>query len=797
VQASQPSSLPFKPERLVRRQPLLHRIEPSLSRRRSGAIAMACVALATIVQRRAVYDSVLFMVMEGMICTGAILMAGRFHRLLASRPGSNASRLGIASSLSLVVAFAAPWVINVLAKRHGLGNGVEIVLLGTLGWTGLTSALLGMRSQTLSLSVVCSGFVALFASLISDVASATWFAYAWVALCMWWLVGNHWEGVDSQAADRIDRSVSLSWCYIALGVVLFAGSALAVGTRVGVWRKLQAELMPTSGGTTSKDSAARMGVGDGDALIAAKRHATTFGAVETNMFLDSEKPSLFDVFSDEFGEPKTKDKVEQTQALSPKETQIDEGRSSEANRSSSESEFGIERTQTKRTQPPEDLVSNALFFWHGTADAHLAVERFAHFDGTTWTGANATSTESPVPSKSTEPGVIEIEQQSWFFAPGDKFTSSLSPYRGAVAEAAKFTRYGSPIVPSRCGTKLWSVDRINRADFFHYDASDCLSMPNREHIPDYTEVRFVNGEIDLEKMEQLLQHCSPGKGHVRGAQQCVDDWAALAHQYAGDASRGWDQVRSVVEGLRKDFQHQQMIEESGPRSPLDQFLQTRRGPSYLFATAAALMLEHLGYETRLVTGFYVSSKHYIAADDEYAVQPGDAHVWLEINAGHDYWIPLEPTPGYRAPRYAASLWYRVVQARWQIAAGALLVSLCGSSLYFTRAWIFDLLCWCCSPALLLFSDRHRVSWTTWILDVRLALLGTQRPRGAVLRKHLAISLDLPDRQRDSVRTVLDATDALLFGNRPALSAEQRASIQEIWKELTVSRLRKVRKVESV
>ncbi|MEZ6151370.1 MAG: transglutaminase domain-containing protein [Pirellulaceae bacterium] len=804
MQASPPSAVPYPatltPEKFVRRQPLAPRVELSLARRRYAAVAMACVALATLVQRRANYDSVLFMAGEAGMCVGAIFAAAWYHRLrhavrqLPARPGSE-QRLSLATALLLLVAFAAPWILNFFAKRSGAGNGMEIVMLGTLGWTGLSCALLGMQSRTLSLSVVCSGFVALFATLISDVASATWFAYAWVALCMWWLVGNHWEGLDSRAAHSIDRSVGVRWSFIVLGVVVFAGSVLVLGNQVPVWRRLQAELMPTSGGTTGKDSAARSGVGNGDALIAAKNHATSFGAVETDMFLDSEKPSLFDVFSDEFGEPQTKKEVEQAQALSPQDTQSEEGKFSEANRSSSASEFGIERKPTERKPPPDDLVSDALFFWQGGAHAHLAVERFHHFDGATWTNPPTAETATVSAAKLSEPGAIEVQQQSWFFAPGNKFARSLSPYRGAVAEAAKFTRYGSSVIPSRCGTKLWSIDQISRADFFRYDGSDCLSMPGREHVPDYTVIRFVNGEIDLEQMEQLLQHCSPGKAHVRGAQQCQAKLADLAHSYAGDTKRGWVQVRSVVEGLRKDFRHKQDNVDTKQQTALELFLQERAGPSYLFATAAALMLEHLGYETRLVTGFYVNSKHYVAADDEYAVQPGDAHVWLEINAGHDYWIPLEPTPGYRAPRTTASIWYRVVQARWQIAFVCFTTSLSMALLFFLRASIFDSICWCFVPALLIFSDRQRVHWTAWMLDIRLALLGQKRPCGAVLRKHIATSLNLPKRQSAQVRSVLEAADSLLFGNRSSLSAEQRTTIRELWRELSVAKLRKVRSVK--
>lgn len=83
-----------------------------------------------------------------------------------------------------------------------------------------------------------------------------------------------------------------------------------------------------------------------------------------------------------------------------------------------------------------------------------------------------------------------------------------------------------------------------------------------------------------------------------------------------------------------------------------------------------------------------------------------------------------------------------------------------------------------------------------MLDMRMTLLSCKRPRGAVLRQHLSNSLRLPEPLDAKVRTVLDASDRLLFGNHNVLSSEQRDCIQELWKELTVTRLRKVRNVES-
>ncbi|MCA9181782.1 MAG: transglutaminase domain-containing protein, partial [Planctomycetales bacterium] len=408
------------------------------------------------------------------------------------------------------------------------------------------------------------------------------------------------------------------------------------------------------------------------------------------------------------------------------------------------------------------------------------------------------------------PGEIVIDEQSWFFAPGNKFTKSLSPYRGAVAEAVKFTRYGSAIIPSRCGTIMWSVDRLNRRDFFRYDPADCLSMPGREQVPDYTVVRFVNGEIDLERMAQLLEHCSPGKGHVLGTQKCTEEIAALAHVFAGSNARGWEQIDSLLQRLRQEFRHDSgerdnresgTSHESSPaalgqsahgQSALERFLQQREGPSYLFATTAALMLEHLGYETRLVTGFYVSREHYIARDQNYAVLPQDAHVWLEVNAGHGYWIPLEPTPGYRPPRYAASAWYRIRQAGPQLAIAVGVLALAALLVSWCKSLLFDAACWLVAPLLTLADDRRRVRWTAWVLDQRLSLLGDRRPNGIVLREHLKTSLHLPEHWNSQLRNLLDACDGLIFGKNHGLSVEQRASMHAVWKQLSTRQMRSLR-----
>lgn len=775
-----------------------------LSRRRRGAYAMSLVAIATLVQRRQGYDSLGFMAAEIAVCGLCILLAGylyqRCRRPAQPQPWVSWSVRGLAAAALLFL-----WWLNAFAKGFDYGNGLEIVMLCTLAWGGLLCTTLATRARTISLSVVCHGFVTLFTTLTSDSATTTWFAYTWVALCVWWLVNNHWESLDTRVAEKLEYSSGLRWSLIAMAVGLFVGGSLVFSNRLPVLRRLSAEVMPTSGGNSWHDSAARSGVGNGDALVAAQQHATTFGAVETEMFLESEKPSLFDVFSDEFGEPKTKERVEKAQALSRQDATGDEGKSTEANRAASTNEFSTDRKSPRRQPPSEDLVADALLFWQGEPGAHLAVERFDHFDGSVWSRLSPSKAASEL-----EPEAVEVEGSTWFFVPGDKFSSSLSPYRGTQNESIQFTRFRSPVIPSRNGCRLWRIDQINRADFFAYANDDCLSMPGRAHVPDYTLVRFVNGRLSLDTMESLLQNCAPGQWHFSSSEGCQAQIAKLSHLYALDLPRGWPQVAAVVAGLRREFQLTSELASINPAAtlaedgqaedgqaqasseptPVERFLETGRGPSYLFATTAALMLEHLGYQTRLVTGFYVDPNRGIRGRQQYAVVPADAHVWLEINAGHGYWIPLEPSPGFEPPTYVASLWYRLLQARWQIASAVGWLSLLLIIAYVLRGWLFDGLCWLAGPVLMLISDRQLIAWLTWTLDRRLALCGRPRPRSAVPRQHFTQVLQLSEQANQRLKTYWAAADRLFFGDSQPLTVKQRQSLRTLWRELDIGELRK-------
>lgn len=710
-----------------------------LERRRPGALVLAGLGMLALVTLRLQYDKLVIVLAECIVVAVALWIACRGFvfptwRTLASRstdPESSAPpklRVFLASLVTVL----CPWALDPLSRQMGAGNGSEIVMLACLAWGGLTLAVLARTVRTLSLSVVATGFLVLFTCFISEFAGAVLFVYAWVAICLWWLLSNHWSAVECVTASQIERTPTSRWGYLALATGLFVIVTGATWDRIPVLRKLQAEIMPTSGGTSQRDSAARSGVGDGDALVAARKHATSFGAVETDVFLDSEKPSLFDVMSEEFGDPKKKDRVERAQALSPNETDSDEGKFSEANRSSGGSEFSIDRDRPKERKKLDDLYAESLMYWEGRSGIRLTAQRFAHFNGVTWLPNSPEANES---TQALPLDSVVIEDRTWFRPTGKPIQNSISPFVDSIPEALRFTRFRSPKIPVRSGVQLWSIDQLIMSEFFTYQTDGSLFMPGREHVPDYTVVRFVDSRIDQERVEKLLRNCAPGKSHAASADSCQSRLATLAHEYAGDAERGWEEVHNVIAGLRRNFDYSRApVHEAG--EPLTGLLDEKKGPSYLIATAAALMLDHLGYETRLASGFYVSPNHYDAKERATAILPQDAHTWLEVHAGHDYWIPLEPTTGFREPPFRAG-WFYLARKNWKAIAATLLgTGVAIVSLYAMRGFLFMLICRGIAPLLGLLPTPTRIAWLCWMLDARWRLIGTPRQSAETRRKCL-------------------------------------------------------------
>lgn len=783
--------LPKPRKSLVRQVGVTQRLaKQNLARRRLGALLMAMIAISSLFFRRLNYDVLAIMLLE--LLLGILLAAivawlglrGKRNPVALAEVRSNSWQLPLVSLLVLL-----PWGANFLGRNVGGGNGLEIQLLGSLAWGSLAAAIVANTSRSISISVICSGFLTLFATFISDSGQATWFAYVWGILCLWWLVSNHWESIESQAATHVKTIGRYRIFSLLAGCLIFFVATALMSDRMPVLRKLKTELMPTSGGSSAKDSVGR-GVGDGDALRAARKHPTSFAAVETDIFLESAKPSLFDVVGEELGWPRLNRQVERAQSLNDEEIKVKAGNFSEANKSSSSSDFSTQRHAPAAREKTNNIVSEAIMFWAGRSAAHLAVERFDSFDGVAWrrAGVNRSGILPQTPRS------IEMNEQTWLYVSEKAFPNEDSPFVDALPESLKFTRFNSPIVPSRCGLQMWCVDKLDRADFFAVGSDGLISMPGREQVPDFTVVRMINSRIDRERVEILLHRGQPKFSESRLSAECrnqLDYWVA---HWTKELPRGLEQVEAVIHGLRRDFVYDRQwtfSEPSESMTPLEDFLKNQRGPSYLFATAASQMLGRLGYETRFVNGFYANSKHFISAEREIGILPQDAHAWLELRVSGDYWIPLEPTPGYESEPLSVGWWYRISKARTAIFQTVVLLLTMVGILFLARGLILELTSRAFWPIAVLVSDRSRVVWLARLLDLRARFAGAPRQKNQALRTHLQKTLSsLPDELKQTLEQYFQAADRLCFGGYQELSTKDRRAIRQLWRHLTYFRLRR-------
>ncbi len=75
----------------------------------------------------------------------------------------------------------------------------------------------------------------------------------------------------------------------------------------------------------------------------------------------------------------------------------------------------------------------------------------------------------------------------------------------------------------------------------------------------------------------------------------------------------------VIKNLQQHFRFDRTIDTAEMADPLANFVEHRAGNDLMFATAAAVMLRELGFQTRLVTGLMAKAENRLGWTREYAV----------------------------------------------------------------------------------------------------------------------------------------------------------------------------------
>ncbi|WP_246114327.1 transglutaminase-like domain-containing protein [Rubripirellula tenax] len=680
----------------------------------------------------------------------------------------------LASSIGVVV---MPITLAFIARACGSPIAFEMTALTTFGTASLAMAIGSRRTQAMSL--VASGFLTLFAVTISDDRYAVVLAMAWMAVCVWHLVANHWERLELCAVQQVRRGTGVRPMSVLAAITLCVISGWGVRDRFAESKRFASGFMPFSGGSHWSDPAARSGVGTGDAAIAAKDHAESFGAVESDLFLESTESTLFDMFSDSIGEPKKKNKWERRQAMTP--DQVLEAHAKTAKSEKGGSSFSTDRVPPKKHLNLTDATEKAVIQWAGPTGTRLAMNRYDTFDGVNWT--NTANHRQETLSHHVQGNA------DWFMDPTVAGSFGQSTTR---VNQLKVLRLDSTRIPVPMTTTGVHVKEVDRPDFFAIDDDGSFFMPGREKVPPLTVVHVAYAKVMEDELWDGLSRGQPSKMvDLELEDHRLEDYAA---DWTAGCDHPYEKLRAIVEHLRSEFTFDRSVETEADR-PIDDFLRSRRGGDHLFATAAALLARQIGLQSRLVTGFYVRPSAFDVSAGHTNVLPDDVHVWTEVRLDDGRWFEIEPTPGYRQPIYTPSVWLVAAQLTAAYWPHAIAWILAAGLLFATRLFWIELGLVVVYPIGAIVWPKKRTALAMRVLQTRARVAGCPRIAGRPQRDWLLAITATHQQLRDAARQFCDAADRAAFAGTSSSSFEHNAS-KELLMNLKIRVFRQLCKEES-
>ena len=259
-------------------------------------------AVAALMLQVVVHDRLAEPLIEWVFLPLAVVAAHFIGRCQQNQNDQRSNVLGAIGVLSLL---GFPFVADfILRSVSPWGSPIEIQMV--LGLRNMMFALAATRNnaRALKFAAFASCFLALYCLLLLMNIWNIVLICVYTIVGMWWLAGNYWDRLSGCFLFQSERVVP--WkpiCGTALAgfIVLVLLMPLARGTS---YTTAINGFLPSSGGTRWEDEHAFGGVGDGPQMVSAKEDASSFGPIESELFLESEMPSLYDCFN-EFSDPPT------------------------------------------------------------------------------------------------------------------------------------------------------------------------------------------------------------------------------------------------------------------------------------------------------------------------------------------------------------------------------------------------------------------------------------------------------------------------------------------------------------
>lgn len=700
-----------------------------------------------------------------------------------------ALKLGERHPPSIWAAFlAVPLALEFIARSLAdAGLPLELQLVNGLRVLGFGLAALAAWPACRKLAGITALFLAVFSAAMGDQAAMPYLLGLFAAVGGIWLLLEHRSeslGAPIEARRQIVGHVRLrapfreAVAFVALAAVV-GGIAIAgperVRVRLGEW-------LPTSGGTGDIDLRARSGLGDGPEEAAGDRPLAA-GMVETDTLIEDSNDALLDAANDSYGKPhKPQKNQERTAAADFMRVRENHGPTPTSRRPSRP--FETSRRGPEQGARPLSRAGRGLYEVQGRTPLHIAIQVFDRFDASTSQWVRA--------AKPTAAGHV---------ADGDDWMRTLpraAPIAGdREAHHIKIADATGNVLPLPALADRFRIRRVSQADHFESPAEGVFAFAGRSRLPEGVVVQTESLSVAAESLPR--EAFSPLRVPIATtlAEPLRSEIHCLAQAWAGREPRGWPQIEAIRSRLALEYTlDPAAAAPEDHAAPALWFLrESRRGPDYLFASSATLLLQSLEYPARFVLGYYASPDAFDAETDHTPVRSSDLHAWCEVQLADGRWLVVEATPGYETLRPAPTWLERLAAAGTRLRdwclehfAACLLAGVSMLALVRFRVAIRDRL------AFMLWSLAPGRTWdetvfrTLRLLERRARIAGCGRTATQTVREWQR-RLDPSD---GDLRALFDLVDRAAYdpADRDGSASEVRALCRRVLRDASTERLRR-------